>query len=65
MKMLSAPKSLEIEAISLLESPRRFMEIFTFAATTIVYNTNHHHINQVHATLEALGRECRKFLGLE
>jgi hypothetical protein len=64
MKMLSAPKSLEIGAISLLESPRRFMEMFTFA-TTIVYNTNHDHINQVHATLEALGRECSKFLGLE
>lgn len=64
MTMLRTPEFLEIEAISLLESPRRFTQMFGLA-TGSVYNTSHDHLNLVHATLEALGLECRKLLDLE
>jgi hypothetical protein len=62
--MSRALKSPEIEAISLLESPFRFMEMLA-PATSIVYDASHDHIGHVHSTLEALGRECRKLLDLE
>jgi hypothetical protein len=62
--MLSAPSRVEIDAISLLESPWRFMETLALA-TSRVYHASHNHIGLVHAKMEALGRECRKLRNLE
>lgn len=62
--MLSDPSRVEIDAISLLESPWRFMETLALA-TSRVYHASHNHIGLVHAKMEALGRECRKLRNLE
>jgi hypothetical protein len=62
--MLSTPSCVEIDAISLLESPWRFMQMLAFA-TRRVYDASNNHNDLVHATMEALGRECRKLRDLE
>ena len=62
--MLSAPNCVKVDAISLLDSPWRFTQMLALA-TSSVYNASHEHIGFVHATMEALGRECRKLRNLE
>jgi hypothetical protein len=64
MTMLSAPSCVEIDAISLLESPWQFVQMLALA-TSRLYHASHNHIGLVHAKMEALGRECRKLRDLE